>query len=50
MLLLDGADSVHLNCTVPVTRDGGSWERAYYATKFDNAAALDVATNGQYTR
>jgi hypothetical protein len=50
VLVMDGADSVRANCTVPVTRNGGSWERAYYAAEFDNAAALNSATNGQYTR
>jgi len=50
VLASDGADDFHVDCLVPVTRDGGSWQSANYGAEYDKAITVHASTHGQSSR
>lgn len=50
VLFSGSPDFLHAHCLVPMSRNGGSWERANYGAQFDTFLGLDTELVGQYGR
>jgi hypothetical protein len=50
VLISDGSNILAAEAYVPVTRNGGRWERADYGTKYLALDTVDKSVNGQLRR